>query len=164
MGITHFSDITPLTGNTGVDREMTEITGQDVRNDLEQAVDDLEAVGGTCLSAGVLQGLDVSVAISQQTQLIFTSSTQLNLQVLSRSGRTDTSGGVMIFITDGDYACPQDEDEEFDLNNPDVLAAVEESGVRVITIAFSDNAADTLENLARISDGKAYFIPDGNVP
>ncbi len=72
MGITHFSDITPLTGNTGVDREMTEITGQDVRNDLEQAVDELEAVGGTCLSAGVLQGLDVSMTISQQTQLIFT--------------------------------------------------------------------------------------------
>ncbi len=42
----------------------------------------------------------------------------------------------MIFITDGDYDCPQDDDDEYTLANEDFLAIVEESGVRIITIAF----------------------------
>ncbi len=119
------------------DAPMTLISGQEERDLLSEAVLSLVANGGTCLSLGVLYGLEV---LSERS----------------------TEGGVMIFITDGEYACNPDPDDDYDLNNEEFLAIVEESGVRIITIAFSDNADESLENLALVTNGKTYFIPDGN--
>ncbi len=131
LGIVEFNT------ETDVQAHMTEISDQESRDDLSDIIYDLRADGGTCLTDGVLEGIEVL------------------------SERTGGYGGVMIFITDGEYDCPSDPFGHHNLDDEDFLEEVEASGVRIITIAFSDNADENLENLAALTNGKAYFIPDG---
>jgi uncharacterized protein YegL len=66
-------------------------------------------------------------------------------------------GGVMIFLTDGQQSC-----DGADI--PDVIDVVENQGVRVIAIAFGTSADSRILQLAKRTNGKAYFIPDGTGP
>ena len=65
----------------------------------------------------------------------------------------------MLFVTDGVHDCPLD--NEINIDDIGIQNMIIENKVRVVTIAFSDTADPNLENLATISNGKTYFIPDG---
>lgn len=94
------------------------------------------------------------------------------------------NGGVMILFTDGEHECNSVDDS--DLNDPEVIDRIIESGIRIIAIAigyeiihlyvlYNDilllpcvsisrpKADSNIENLADISNGKTYFIPDGEL-
>ena len=105
------------------------------RQTFKDELDKLKADGGTCMGDGLLKGLDT----------------------LKQGGVTN--GGVILFLTDGEFTCDggiQTLDEVI----PDLKA----QGVRVITIAFSDNADENIINLARETNGKSYFVPDNSGP
>ena len=79
---------------------------------------------------------------------------------LLRRGGVPT-GGVMLFLTDGKFSCKGEEDTS---TIQEVIPEVKEQGVRVITIAFSNDADPDLVELAEETDGKAYFVPDDSGP
>ncbi len=126
------------------------------RPHLVDAILSLDSYGGTCFGGGIRLGLEV-------------------LQ------RRREHGGVMIFLTDGVYECP-DSDVNQNLDDPALLDEITASGVRMISMAFGlatlhitmknlslknkysllrDRVTDDLENLAVLTNGKTYFIPDG---
>ena len=91
----------------------------------------------TCLGAGLRGGLEVL-----------------------RKGNVP-KGGVLIFLTDGQYYCKDGTDKS---TIKDVIKEVKAQGVRVITIAFSDDADPDILLLAQETNGKAYFVPDNSGP
>ena len=106
------------------------------RQEFIDSLDSLVANGGTCLGAALKGGL----------------------KVLTDGGIP--KGGVMIFLTDGVHSC--DGADKSTIN--EVLSQVVAQNVRVITIAFSDNADPDILKLAQETDGKAYFVPDDSGP
>merc|ERR1719290_942428 len=71
----------------------------------------------------------------------------------------------MILLTDGGYYCPDSatpagEWESFQSD----LALIKEQNVRVITIAFSNNADEKIERLALETGGASFFVPDNSGP
>ena len=67
----------------------------------------------------------------------------------------------MILLTDGIYACGGSQVwKTFDAD----LAAIQGQGVRVITIAFSNNADDKIETLAMETGGASFYVPDNSGP
>jgi len=81
------------------------------------------------------------------------------LKTLRRGGVP--TGGVMMFLTDGEFACKNQDDVS---TIKDVIPEVKRQGVRVVTIAFSNNADPDLIELAKETDGKAYFVADNSGP
>jgi len=105
------------------------------RQTFKDELDKLKADGGTCMGDGLLKGLETL-----------------------KNGNVPY-GGVILFLTDGEFTCDggiQTLDEVI----PDLKA----QGVRVITIAFSDDADENIINLARETNGKSYFVPDSSGP
>ena len=68
------------------------------------------------------------------------------------------SGGVMIFLTDGINYCAQG------LTIEDVIEDIFTQNVRVVTVAIGSNAQKNIEDLAKRSRGKAYFVNDETGP
>ena len=97
-------------------------------------IERLKADGGTCMGDGLEKGIETL-----------------------QNGNVPY-GGVILFLTDGAFSC----------NNGKTLAEVIPSlktqGVRVITIAFSDDADPDIIDLARETNGKAFFVPDATGP
>ena len=75
----------------------------------------------------------------------------------------NASGGVMILLTDGGYWCGNPESGDWSSFNND-LAAIKDQNVRVITIAFSNNADQRIETLALETGGASFFVPDNSGP
>ena len=107
------------------------------RDSVVQTISNITAGGGTCINAGLTEGLKALKAYD------------------------NTTGGVMILLTDGEYNCNNDKTwPTFDSD----LAAIKGQGVRVITIAFSNNADDKIETLALETGGASFFVPDNSGP
>ena len=107
------------------------------RDSVVQTISNITAGGGTCINAGLTEGLKALKAYD------------------------NTTGGVMILLTDGEYACNGSKVwSTFDSD----LAAIKGQGVRVITIAFSNNADDKIETLALETGGASFFVPDNSGP
>merc|ERR1719266_1048794 len=67
----------------------------------------------------------------------------------------------MILLTDGEYACPDTENwPSFESD----LKATKDQNVRVITMAFSNNADQRIERLALETGGASFFVPDTSGP
>ena len=72
----------------------------------------------------------------------------------------------MILLTDGGYYCPDSghpKPGDWSSFNND-LADIKDQNVRVITIAFSNNADQRIERLALETGGAAFFVPDNSGP
>merc|ERR1719507_2242281 len=69
----------------------------------------------------------------------------------------------MILLTDGGYWCGNPESGDWASFNND-LAAIKDQHVRVITIAFSNNADQRIERLALETGGASFFVPDNSGP
>jgi len=135
LGITHFS----YSYNVIVDAGLTTID-ENTRSSLSGLID-FNAEGATCLGLALQKGLEVLYGTEQ------------------------TNGGVIIFLTDGDEECndkSNKDDIDGNINNPELLQDIVDRNIRVVTIAFGKDASQDLENLARISGGKTFFVPDGN--
>ena len=128
--------ITKFSSNASTVASMT-IVDNESRPKLAGDLDGLKAGGGTCLGAGLKKGLEVL-----------------------KSGGVE-KGGVMIFITDGEFACDGPPDQTTIAEAIPLITAQE---VRVITIAFSNKADNDIINLAKETDGKAFFVPDDSGP
>ena len=63
-----------------------------------------------------------------------------------------SKGGVVIFMTDGGGTGLDTQEER-----------IKREQVRIVTMAVGSASSDSLENLARWSNGQTHFIPDGNV-
>merc|ERR1719228_1015526 len=85
------------------------------RNYPINKINNLSAEGGTCLGDGLLKGL----------------------KALKDYDKRD--GGVMIFLTDGEFQCNGGP------NIPQVINRIVAQNVRVVTIAFSNNADPNIE-------------------
>lgn len=128
LGITSFSS------SASEQKPLTKIDSGS-RGRLVAAINGLNANGGTCLGNGLMQGMD------------------------TLNGEDDSSsGGVIVFITDGEQEC--DGSWALDIDDPKVLNRVMKTKVRIITVAFGRSSDSKIENLARISGGKAYFVGD----
>ena len=97
----------------------------------------MNTLKGTCIGAGIKAGLKAL-----------------------RDGGIKT-GGVMIFLTDGEYWCPDGTDKS---TLAEVIPLVKAQNVRVTTIAFSNDADPDIIKLATETNGKAYFVPDDSGP
>ena len=81
---------------------------------------------------------------------------KMGLQALENYGIL--SGGVLIFLTDGRYYCTNG------LTIDEVIEDIVARHVRVITIAFGDKAQPNIEELAKRTGGKAFFVNDETGP
>ena len=115
--------------------DLTAVTDA-TRPNFIKSLSDLRTGGGTCLGAALRGGL----------------------KALRDGGVPE--GSVMIFLTDGEHSCDGPDKSKI----ADVIPEVKRQGVRVITIAFSDNADENILSLAKETDGKAYFVPDNTGP
>ena len=124
--------------STGTERlmDLTPVTDANKPEFISHLGDSLKADGGTCLGAALKAGL----------------------KALTDGGIA--SGGVMMFLTDGDHNCNGNDDSRI----MDVIDLVKKQNVRVITIAFSDNADPDILTLAQETNGKAFFVPDSSGP
>ncbi|TRY62999.1 hypothetical protein TCAL_08293 [Tigriopus californicus] len=114
------------------------VVSEETRQTLVDQVMNIRTCDYTCLGLGFKKGVEV----------------------LTQGGKN--SGGVMIYITDGDWNCNDDHDhDDSNLNDPAIKKLIEDYKIKVITLAFSKGADPNLENLAKWSNGKTYFIPDG---
>ena len=68
------------------------------------------------------------------------------------------TGGAGIFLTDGGQYCKPDTSDNDWLSK--VVDDVNKQGARFCTIAMSNAADPKLEELAVLTGGKAYFVPD----
>ena len=116
--------------------EMVELSDI-IRPQLIEKLDGITTELETCLGAGLRKGLEV----------------------LRKYGVT--YGGVMIFLTDGEYYCKAGADNS---TIKEVIPEIKKQGVRVITIAFSNDADPDIIKLAEETDGKAFFVPDESGP
>ena len=64
-------------------------------------------------------------------------------------------GGVIILLTDGEQNTGTDIDDNALINK------IKSDEVRIVTMAFGKDSDAKLENLAFVSHGQTYFIPDG---
>ena len=125
--------------NTATTRVPVSSVTNDNREDALGEINKLVAKGGTCMSQGLREGL----------------------AALGKWG--DAKGGVLIFLTDGQYMCQSSSDTDWDDFN-DVLSAIQAQGVRVVTIAFSNNADGQIETLAKETNGASFFVTDTQDP
>ena len=73
------------------------------------------------------------------------------------NGKNDqTHGGVILFITDGENYC----NGRPTLRSPDLKKRIEKTKVRIISVAFSNDADKDLEYIAEISGGKSFLVRD----
>ena len=73
------------------------------------------------------------------------------------NGKNDqTHGGVILFITDGENYCSG----RPTLRSPDLKKRIEKTKVRIISVAFSNDADKDLEYIAEISGGKSFLVRD----
>eukprot|EP00095_Tigriopus_kingsejongensis_P007258 maker-scaffold286_size222086-snap-gene-1.22 protein:Tk07258 transcript:maker-scaffold286_size222086-snap-gene-1.22-mRNA-1 annotation:"hypothetical protein DAPPUDRAFT_255495" len=129
--------VTSFCYDASVDSKMLSID-EASRVKLSNAVLDIKTCGSTCLGLGLKTGVET----------------------LTKDG---SRGGVMIYVTDGEYNCNnQGGHDGSDLNDPAIKKLIEDNNIKVITIAFGKDADPNLENLATWSNGKTYFIPDGS--
>ena len=127
--------ITKFSTTASIVADMTMVnTGS--RPTLAGLLDGLVAGGGTCLGAGLKKGLEVL-----------------------KTGGVE-KGGIMIFLTDGEFAC----DGTDNTTIAEAIPLITAQEVRVITIAFSNKADNDIINLAKETDGKAFFVPDNSGP
>jgi hypothetical protein len=130
LGVVKFNSV----ANTVSVFDITELSSEN-RDDAMKAINGITLAGQTCLGDALLKGLS------------------------ERKGYGDgEDGGVMLFITDGGFACKGHP------NILDVIDHVIKQKVRVITMAMSNSADTTLETLADRTGGDAYFVPDGTDP
>ena len=107
------------------------------RDSVIKTINEIDDGGGTCIDLGLHAGLSALKTYDNAT------------------------GGVMILLTDGIYACGGSQVwKTFDAD----LAAIQGQGVRVITIAFSNNADDKIETLAMETGGASFYVPDNSGP
>ena len=132
LGVAKFSS----KASTVVD--LTPVNNQS-REVFAKALDKLIADGGTCLGAGLKEGL----------------------KVLMNGGVE--KGGVMIFLTDGVFDC-KNSDMPDKTTIAQAIPFIKAQEVRVITIAFSNNADPDIIKLAEETNGKAFFVPDNSGP
>ena len=104
------------------------------RAEFKSELGNITANGGTCMGNGLKQGIDTL-----------------------QKGNVST-GGIIIFLTDGQFSCDNG------LTLAQVIPDLKTQGARVITIAFSNNADASIIDLAKETDGKAYFVPDSSGP
>merc|ERR1719209_631791 len=109
----------------------------ETREEMVQAVDNMEFNGLTCIGCGIDRALNWEGALQ------------------------GVSGGVIILITDGEQKC---ETADGCLTIQDKIPEVLERQTRVVTIAFGLDADPALEDLAVKSGGKSYFIDDYSGP
>ena len=126
--------ITTFSTEATVMANMTTVNNES-RPGLSNVLGNLTANGSTCLGAGLKKGLDVLKG-------------------------SEEKGGVMIFLTDGVHQCEGSDKSTIN----DVIQFIKDQEVRVITIAFSNDADQDLINLAKETDGKAFFVPDLSGP
>ena len=124
---------------------MAPVTNESRASTLE-IIDGLTVTVETCIDKGIREGLTA-------------------LKTFDETNGDEANGGVMILLTDGEYWCKDtghDFTDWFSFN--DDLAALKEQNVRVITIAFSNDADDKLETLAKETNGASFFVPDNSGP
>ena len=109
------------------------------RDSVVDTINGIAHGGGTCIDLGIHEGLR---ALNKYDGL---------------------NGGVMILLTDGEYACNCKDCHDWKTFAAD-LAAIQGQGVRVITIAFSNNADDKIETLAMETGGASFYVPDNSGP
>ena len=81
------------------------------RDTFVNAINRLRADGGTCLGDGLMKGMD------------------------TLNGKNDESkGGAIIFITDGEFQCP--DHPNMNIDNKKVTDRIKKTKVRIITVAF----------------------------
>ena len=125
----------PKASETKIAQEIIPIKDDTSRDKIIKVVEEGDGDGGTCLHLGVSKGLE---ALRHYNM---------------------TKGGAAIFLTDGEQNCkPTNEWLDAVINN--VLA----QDVRFCTIAFSNSADEKLEELARQTNGAAFFVPDNSGP
>uniref|UniRef100_A0A0P6FLQ1 Calcium-activated chloride channel regulator 4, 30 kDa form n=1 Tax=Daphnia magna TaxID=35525 RepID=A0A0P6FLQ1_9CRUS len=76
----------------------------------------------------------------------------LAVQMLQSSNSTETSG-IIVLVTDGKNSPGY-------LTIADVQKDIIDAGIRVVSVAFGEQADKNIEQLADITDGKSYFIRD----
>ena len=118
-----------------IDHEIIPINDTKSRDEIINTVLGLNLHGDTCLHTGIRKGLEALRSFGQET------------------------GGAAIFLTDGGQYCGNVQDWLKEIID-EVLA----QDVRFCTIAFSDNADPNLEELAKQTNGAAYFVPDNSGP
>ena len=119
----------------------------DSRASTIETINGLKVSEETCIGIGIREGLTA-------------------LQTFDEANGDEANGGVMILLTDGGYWCKDNghpEAGDWSSFNDD-LSAIKEQNVRVITIAFSNNADDKLETLAVETGGASFFVPDNSGP
>ena len=124
---------------------MAPVTNESRTSTLE-IIDKLTVTAETCIDKGIREGLTA-------------------LKTFDEANGDEANGGVMILLTDGEYWCKDtghDNTDWFSFN--DDLTALKEQNVRVITIAFSNDADDKLETLAKETNGASFFVPDNSGP
>merc|ERR1719209_664683 len=109
----------------------------ETREEMVQAVDNMEFNGLTCIGCGIDRALNWEGALK------------------------GVNGGVIILITDGEQLC---DTPDGCLTIQDKIPEVLERQTRVVTIAFGLDADPALEDLAVKSGGKSYFIDDYSGP
>jgi len=109
---------------------LTKITGTNEREQLVNVINKLTAGGNTNLVDGLQKGLD-----------------ELN------PPKSFTSGGVIIYMTDGqrNRGPPLDT----------LKSRIIQDEVKIVTMAIGAASDPNLENLAKWSNGQTYFIHDG---
>ena len=91
----------------------------------------MEANGGTCLGEGLKQGLIVNIR-SKFILLTTRQTVNIPVQTLNGKGDSSSSGGAIIFITDGEHKC----DDGLDIDDKVVLDLIRDTKARIITVAF----------------------------
>ena len=101
------------------------------RNIFVNAINNLEADGGTCLGEGLKQGLIVNI---RSKFILLTTRQTVNIPLQTLNGKGDSStGGAIIFITDGKHDC---RNGGLDIDDKDVLDLIKDTKARIITVAF----------------------------
>ena len=116
IGVAEFSD------DASIIYPVTQVNSEATRNDIIEAVDQIQKGGGTCLHIGVREGLR-------------------NLKNFNL-----TSGGMVIFMTDGQQSCTDDPVQDW---LGEIINEVLLQKVRFCTIALSNSADQNLESLAQ---------------
>ena len=115
IGVTEFSN------DASIVYPITPINNEDTRDEITTAVDGIPKGGGTCLHVGVKE----------------------SLKALKNYGLT--TGGMVIFMTDGGQSCDDNIEDWIGEINDEVML----QKVRFCTIALSNSADQNLESLAQ---------------
>ena len=121
---------------TEIDQEIILVNDTESMDKIIDTVQNITTNKYTCLHTGIRKGLEAFKNFGQN------------------------KGGAAMFLTDGAQWCEDEITEWLDEIQDEVL----EQGVRFCTIAFSDEADPRLEELASITNGAAYFVPENSGP